>query len=316
MELIDRGTGTPLVLVPGIQGRWEYMRPAVDALSRSFRVITFALSGEPAAGYTFDRAQGLDNYVTQTVSALDQLGLDRAVICGVSFGGLVALRFAAAHPERTAALVLASTPAPLFRLRRRHEIYTRLPWIFGPLFFAETPVRLRRETVAALPERAARLAFARTALRTLIEAPVSASRMAERARLLTNIDLRDDCAHVSAPTLVVTGEAVLDYVVPVAGTSEYVRLIPGARAAVLHRTGHLGTITRPDAFAAIVSAFVDEVRLKPDTTKEDDDRAHADGAASAADTHHAANGTNPPPQPQDEASTVPSSVRLQPDRVA
>jgi 3-oxoadipate enol-lactonase len=296
MNLFDRGSGTPLVLVPGIQGRWEYMRPAVDTLARSFRVITFALSGEPAARHAFDPSLGLDNYVAQLAAALDQVRLDRAVICGVSFGGLVALRFAAEHAERTEALVLASTPAPLFRLRKRHEIYTRLPWILGPLFFAETPVRLRRETVAAFPDPRARRAFARAALRTLVEAPVSASRMARRARLLANIDLRADCARVTAPTLVVTGEAVLDYVVPVAGTSEYVRLIPNARAAVLERTGHLGTITRPDAFATMVAAFVQEVRLKPDTTPID--HAPASRMDASADDH------------------ISRRVRLQPDRVA
>ena len=33
MDIIDRGSGPPLVLIPGLQGRWEYLRPAVDALS-------------------------------------------------------------------------------------------------------------------------------------------------------------------------------------------------------------------------------------------------------------------------------------------
>ena len=44
---------------------------------------------------------------------------------------------------------------------------------------------------------------------------------------------------------------------PVDGSSEYLRLIPNARATVIEHTGHLGTITRPDAFAAIVRAFIE-----------------------------------------------------------
>ena len=32
MRIIDRGSGPPLVLIPGLQGRWEYVRPTVDAL--------------------------------------------------------------------------------------------------------------------------------------------------------------------------------------------------------------------------------------------------------------------------------------------
>ena len=45
MQIIDRGSGPPLVLVTGIQGRWEYLLPAVEALSRHLRVLTFSLAG-------------------------------------------------------------------------------------------------------------------------------------------------------------------------------------------------------------------------------------------------------------------------------
>ena len=127
MKIVDKGSGAPLVLVPPLQGRWEYMSGTVDALAGSFRVITFSLCGERGSGLRFDRARGLANFESQVVQALDDRGIDRAVICGVSFGGIVALRVAAAHPQRTAALVLASTPGPRFRLRPRHLMYARMP---------------------------------------------------------------------------------------------------------------------------------------------------------------------------------------------
>ena len=249
MQIIDRGSGPPLVLIPGLQGRWEYMRPAVDALSAHFRVVTFSLG-------TGD----LDSYAQQVAAALDEARIDRATICGVSFGGLVAVRFAARHSGRCDALVLASTPRPRLRLRRRHEFYLRAPWIFGPLFIAESPWRLRPEICAAIPDRRARRRFSMRALRTLLSAPVSLSRMAARAQLITSDDVGSDCTRIAAPALIVTGDGALDHVVPVDGASEYVRLIPNARAVVLERTGHLGSITRPDAFAVLVRDFVDGTR--------------------------------------------------------
>ena len=84
--------------------------------------------------------------------------------------------------------------------------------------------------------------------------------MALRARLIAALDLRDMCAGVSMPTLVVTGERELDFVVPVQGSADYARLIAGARNVVLEHTGHHGTITRPEIFARIVRDFVDEHR--------------------------------------------------------
>jgi 3-oxoadipate enol-lactonase len=246
VELIDRGSGPPLVLIPGLQGRWEYLRPAVEALSESFRVLTFSLPSDD-----------LDGYARRVAAMLTEARVDRAAICGVSFGGLIAVRFAASFPNRCDALVLASTPRPRLRLRPRHQIYLRAPWIFGPLFLAETPFRLNPEICAAIPDARARRRFSVRSLRTALGAPVSLSQMAARARMIATEDVTPDCARVTAPTLVVTGEAGLDHVVPVEGSSEYVRLIANARAVVLERTGHLGSITRPDAFAAIVRAFTE-----------------------------------------------------------
>src|SRR5581483_4023134 len=125
-------TMDPLVLIPGIQGRWEYMRPTVEALQRRFRVLTLSLRGST-----------LEEEVEAVARVLDEANVPRAVVCGVSFGGAVALKFAARHPERTRALVLASTPGPGWHLRPRHELYARRPMIFGPLFLMETPWRLR-----------------------------------------------------------------------------------------------------------------------------------------------------------------------------
>ena len=73
-------------------------------------------------------------------------------------------------------------------------------------------------------------------------------------------DVLADCARVTVPTLVMTGEAALDYVVPVEGTSRYATAIRGARRVVLERTGHLGSLTRPDEFAGRIRAFTEGLR--------------------------------------------------------
>jgi pimeloyl-ACP methyl ester carboxylesterase len=248
---VERGAGPPLVLIPGIQGRWEYARPTVEALAAQFRVVTFSLGGRSKSGRGIFGSE-----VDRLAAVLDAQHIERAVLCGISYGGLVATRFAAIRPERTAALVLASTPGPEWHLRPRHLFYARWPWLFGPLFLFETPFRLRAELAAALPRRHERRAFMTWQVRTILSAPVSLLEMAARARELPLPDIQSDCARVIAPTLIVTGEQELDRVVPASGTASYVRLIPGARHVVLERTGHQGTITRPAVFADMVHAFV------------------------------------------------------------
>ena len=259
MTIIDRGSGPPLVLIPGLQGRWEYQRATVDALAASLRVITFSLDGAD-----------LDGYAQQVVDAMSRAGVESATLCGISFGGLIALRCASHHPSRCNKLVLASTPPPLLRLRRRHRIYLKAPMILGPLFLMETPFRVRRELRAAMSDPRARRRFSWSALRTGLGAPVSIRRMADRARIATTDSVAADCARITMPTLVITGEPHLDRVVQVESSAEYERLIPHARRVTLRDTGHLGSMTRPAEFAEIVRAFIDDAgadpRVRPGST--------------------------------------------------
>ena len=87
-------------------------------------------------------------------------------------------------------------------------------------------------------------------------APAVPYRMSRRARLAEGQNFEADCAGVTVPTLVVTGERELDQVVPCDETMRYVTLIPGARFQLFERTGHLGTVLAPERFAAIVSRFL------------------------------------------------------------
>jgi len=245
--MIEQGSGPPLVLVPGLPGPWQYVAPAVQALSNRFRVLTLSLGPECT----------IEADVTRILAALDERQIDRAVICGISLGGLVALRFAAEHPDRTAALIVASAPGPGATLRPHHRVYTRWPWLCGPLFVLETPFRLRHETHWT-PARIKMLAAA------ILRAPVSFTKMARRATLVESTDIAADCRRVVSPTLVMTGEERLDDVVPVKSTINYMTSISGATHIVMHGAGHLGPITHAMEFAAIVHEYVRRVAPRAD----------------------------------------------------
>src|SRR6188508_1696263 len=105
--IVQQGHGTPIVLVPGIQGRWEWMAPTMDALASHGRAITYSLCDEPTSGFPWTKERGFENYVAQLDDVLTTIGARRPVLVGVSYGGLVAAEFAARHPERVAGLVIA-----------------------------------------------------------------------------------------------------------------------------------------------------------------------------------------------------------------
>ena len=108
--MLDVGSGPPVVVLPGVQGRWEWMRPAVGALAERCRVLTDSLPGERGSLAGLDPAHGFDQHVAWVDALLDRAGLRRAVVCGVSYGGLVALRYAAVRPARPPVDRGVSTP--------------------------------------------------------------------------------------------------------------------------------------------------------------------------------------------------------------
>ena len=232
------------------------MRPGIEALARQCRVITFSLADEPTCRATFDEATGFNCYVEQVREALDVAGLERATICGISYGGLIAAAFAARHPERTSALVLVSALPPSWTPDARVRFYLRAPRALMPLFMLGS-LRMYREIAAARPGLLPGLREATRHGANVLRHMFSPVRMARRVHLLsaaTPVEL----SGIRVPTLVLTGDPELDRVVPVRATREYLTLIPHARIERVERTGHLGLITRPDVFTGLVAPFVAE----------------------------------------------------------
>ena len=254
--MVDRGNGPPLVLIPGVQGRWEWMGPAVDALAARCRVIRESLVGDAGGMPPPDPAAGFENHLTWVDELLDRASLKYAALCGVLYGGWIALHYAATRPERVTSLTLTSPPPPTWRPTCHVEWYLRAPHLLSPLFALSSPFRLYPEIAAPRPDVVDRLVFTARHLARVTRYPFAPSRMAERVRAAAEVDFAADCQRVTAPTHVVTGQESLDRVVPVSSTREYVDDIRGARYTALAGTGHIGLVTRPERFAVAVADFV------------------------------------------------------------
>lgn len=254
--MLDIGSGPPVAVLPGVQGRWEWMRPALEALAERCRVLTDSLPGERGSLAEIDPQRDFDLHAAWVDALLDRAGVRRAVVCGVSYGGLAALRYAALRPERTTALVLVSTPGPAWRPTCRVHWYLGAPRLMLPAFVWSSSLRLWREIAATFPDLPRRVRFGLQHLGRVTRYRCRPVRMAQRVRLLAGVDFAADCRRVRAPALVVTGDPELDRVVPVASTREYVdALAGGAACARIAGTGHIGLVTKPDRFRDVVGDF-------------------------------------------------------------
>jgi pimeloyl-ACP methyl ester carboxylesterase len=258
--LVDKGSGTPIVLIPGLQGRWEWMRPAVNALAKHHRVITFSLCDERTSSFPCDPQDGFENYVAQVGLALDRAKVDKAVIAGVSYGGLIAAEYAARHPQRVQGLVLANALHKTWHPNSQQSRFLKSPLLMSPLFVATAPVRMRPEMTAAFPRLLTRLKFTVSYGFNVMFALASPVKMARRIEWSSRHQFADPRS-IEAPALIVTGEPELDRVVPVEVTRRYLDELHSAQHVVLKRTGHNGLATRPDEFAVMIERFVNGVGI-------------------------------------------------------
>ena len=236
------GGATPIVFRHGVGSDKSVWHPQLAHFGRDRRAIAFDYPGygdsDPAPHGTTR-----DDYAAAILFAMTELGVERAHVCGLSLGGVIAIALHHAAPERCASLILADT-------------------------FAKHPdgrAIYDRSTAASGDMRA--MAEARTDV--LLAQPIDPAVRAEVIETMANIDpaafrigaeavwLADQAARAQAirvPALVICGAE--DTVTPPALSHALAQLIAGARYEEIERAGHLTNLERPDAFNAAVEGFI------------------------------------------------------------
>ena len=268
--MVSKGVGFPVALIPGIQGRWEWMQPTVEALTAGHRVMSWSLGElrpDGARDATFLAwMHALDR-------AFDNVHERKVSLIGVSFGGLIAAAYAARRPERVTSLILASVPSPIWKPTRGDRFCVNHPRLAMPYFAGRAIGRTGPELLRARDSWPERLRLGLKYASRVMSAPLDPVASARWAREWQDYDLTGECARIIAPTLVVTGEPDFDKVVPVDHSLEYVRLIPGATHITLAGTGHIGVVTKPARFAEIAGKFIYDVSTAERVTPRAEDRA-------------------------------------------
>jgi pimeloyl-ACP methyl ester carboxylesterase len=106
------GEGTPVLLVHGFPLNLTMWQPQIDALGDRWRLIAPDLKGAGGSEGPDEPSQyTVDSYADELKGLLDELGIDRVVLVGLSMGGYVAFAFLRKYADRVSALVLADTRA-------------------------------------------------------------------------------------------------------------------------------------------------------------------------------------------------------------
>jgi 3-oxoadipate enol-lactonase/4-carboxymuconolactone decarboxylase len=245
----DGPEGAPvLVLLNSIGTSTDIWTPCLGPLAEQFRVVridTRGHGGSPAApAGTPSRIGDLGQDVLDT---LDQLGIARAHVAGVSLGGMTAMWLAAHHPERVDRLTLVCTSAylPPAENWRARAAAVRAG---GMAAVADVPARSWITT--GLAERDPDLL---AALQAMLAA-VDAESYAQCCEAIAQMDQRADLGRIAAPTLAIAGAN--DPATPPEMLHALAEAIPGARCEVLEPASHIATVEAPAAIVAALRAHL------------------------------------------------------------
>ena len=106
-----QGEGPALVFVHGAFADRRLWRPQLARFAPAWRVVAYDLRGHGATGPSRQRRYGVALFADDLARLLDGLGIERAVLCGSSLGGMIAQLFASRAPERVTGLALVSSLA-------------------------------------------------------------------------------------------------------------------------------------------------------------------------------------------------------------
>ncbi|MFE7240499.1 alpha/beta fold hydrolase [Streptomyces sp. NPDC057580] len=255
----DRGPsgGLPVVLIHGHPFDRTMWAPQAEALERAgYRVIASDLRGYGESAVVPGRTL-LADFADDMAALLDHLGVERAVVGGLSMGGQIAMEFHRLHRNRVSALVLADTSpvsetddGKVFRNRLADRLLGE-----GMAGYADEVIdrMIAPYNVTALPGVAAQvLAMMRT---TAPEGAAAALRgRAERP------DYRESLAGAEVPVLLVFGAD--DAYTPVADGEALHRLIPHSALVVVDRAAHLPNLEQPERFNAAFLGFLGELQCR------------------------------------------------------
>ena len=243
----DRGGGGgPLVVLlhpfPLARGTWAGLGEALAARHRVLAVDAPGFGESPLrAGWS------IADFADDVVTVLDACGAERAMLLGMSMGGYAALAFAARHPARLAALILADTRAAADSDAGRAGRDTAIAQIRG-----EGPVAYLAASLPRLLSPQATPALV-TFLRARAETR-AASLIAGVEALRDRPDRSQELGAIRCPTLVLCGDA--EQVIPSAEMKAMADAIPGARFTALAGAGHLSHLEAPGPFERAVSSFL------------------------------------------------------------
>jgi pimeloyl-ACP methyl ester carboxylesterase len=254
LQVIDRGSGMPVLLVHGFPLDHSMWDSQIARLSERWRVIAPDLRGF-GGSQIMPGTASMEQMAKDMAALLEALAIDEPIVlCGLSMGGYVALEFWRQNGPRLRGLVLCDTRAAADTQEaaagRLETVERVLRDGTQPLADAMLPKLFAAATLERDPQTTARQR------QKMLDAHPEGVAAALRG-MATRRDFRDDLANIVLPTLVIVGEQ--DAISPVDEMRAIAGAIPSAEFVILPGAGHMTPLEDPAGFNEAIEQFLTRV---------------------------------------------------------
>ena len=251
LNVIHRGSGTPLVLVHGFPLNHSMWQGQIDALARDYQVIAPDLRGFGASSATPGLVT-MQRMADDLAEMLSGMKIEKPVVlCGLSMGGYVAWQFFLRHRERLEKLILCDTKAVADSAEAAANRNAMAERVLreGPAFIAETMLP-KLFAPASIESKAAYVERTREViLKTAPQGIAAALRgMAQRP------DMAEKLGKIDVPALVICGEH--DAISPKDEMQGIAQKLPRARFVLIRDAGHMAPLERPEEVNSAIREFL------------------------------------------------------------
>lgn len=240
------GDAIPIIFLHGVGSDNRVWAPQLAHFGRRRRALAFAYPGYGTSEFVDGATR--DDYAAAIVAAMDSLAIDRAHICGLSLGGVVAIAMHALAPARCASLIIADSFAVHPDGQGIHDRSVAASHAMSMRALAEA-------RSAALLGSAASDELRAEVIATMAAIDPVAYRLGAAAVWLA--DQRARAEAIEIPTLILVGAE--DGITPPALSDQLGALIAGSRVEIINAAGHLSNAEQPEMFNGLADRFLSEV---------------------------------------------------------
>lgn len=249
---VEDGPEPAMVFVHGWTANMNFWREQRSYFSGRNKMVFIDTRGHGLSEKPLERElYTLDHFVSDLSRVVDEVGLDKFILVGHSFGSMISMKYCHDYPDMVAGLILLGGGV---KIRASHRYGYPIALLLGKVAYTfSSRYVLNLSFSKNSPEELKKWGWKQAMEYSPSYAVLNVY------RTLAKIDLRETASKIKIPTLIIVGEE--DRALPVSKSIELSKLIENSKLVVIPKAGHCVMLERPEDVNRAMSDFIHGINM-------------------------------------------------------